>query len=268
MRTLLIAATALLTGCATHTPPATPAGPPDRIEVVYSPATMFFSIEDGGAARFTLSEKEDYLFPVTHDDYVRIRDLLQPYREKGLVCAREEPWEHNGYLVWRENGVETRRPHESICYAEGHREAGRGISRAYYAVKAMAEERWVPPPGLPDPTRMTLTWLSWGNMQERWDIPRGGDASWAHRDGRTTTFAVSPADFDRVRDLFRPYEGAGFECERVVADLPYGRLVWSQPGHEDQELGWDRGCITGDAADVFRRVDEAEAFLMTLRDRA
>ncbi len=269
MRNFLIAGAVLLTGCATQAaPPAPvsgPAAPPDKVEVVYHPGIMFFSVEDGGEGRFKTGQ-EDYTFPVSHDDYIRIRALLEPYRAEGLLCGRKESWEHNGYLAWRENGVETRRPNESICYADGHGEAISSMNSAYYDVEDMAEERWVPPPGLPDPTRMTLTWLSWGNMQERWDIPRGGEASWSHHDGRTTTFAVSAADFDRIRELFRPYEGAGFECERVIADLPYGRLVWSQPGHEDQELGWDRGCITGDAADVFSRVDQAEALLTALRD--
>ena len=269
MRSLLIAATALLAGCTTLDPaptaPVRPAGPPDRIEVVYHPGTMFFSIEDGGEGRFKVG-KDDYTFPVSHDDYERIRALLGPYRAEGLTCARKESWEHNGYLVWRENGVETRRPHESICYAEGHHETERGISRAYSIMEEMGEARHVPPPGLPDPDRMTLTWLSWGRMQERWEMPRGGEAVWSHHDGRTRSFTLSAADFDRVRDLFRPYEGKRFECERVIADLPYGRLVWSQPGHEDQALGWDSGCVTGDAADVFRRVDEAEAILTALRD--
>lgn len=269
MRNLLIAGAVLLAGCATQAasqaPPARPAGPPDKVEVVYHPGIMFFSVEDGGEGRFKTGQ-EDYTFPVSHEDYVRIRALLEPYRAEGLVCDVAVSWAHNGYLVWRESGLETRRPHETSCYTPAAEVAKRSLSEAYYAVEDMAEERWVPPPGLPDPTRMTLTWLSWGDMQERWDIPRGGEASWSHRDGRTTTFAVSAADFDRIRELFRTYEGARFECERIIADLPYGRLVWAQPGHEDQELGWDRGCITGDASDLFSRVDQAEALMAALRD--
>lgn len=270
MRNLLIATTALLAGCATQAAapaaPAGPAGPPDRIEVVYHPGTMFFSIEDGGEGRFRTSERDDYTFPVSHEDYVRIRDLLQPYREAGMVCDVEVDWAHNGYFVWREDGVETRKPHESGCYTPAADAAKRSISRAYYAMEEMGEARHVPPPGLPSPDRMTLTWLYWGNMQESWDVPRGGEATWSHRDGRTKTFSLSAADFDRVREVFRPWEGVRFECERVIADLYYGRLVWSQAGHEDQQLNWDRGCTTGDATDVFRRVDEAEAMLAALRD--
>jgi len=242
---------------------------PDRVEVVYHPGVMFFSVEDGGEGRFKVGDDEDYTFPVTHEDYVRIRDLLAPYRETGLLCDRTEQWAHNGSLVWREDGVETRRPHESSCYAEGHHEKARNISRAYRAVEEMAEARWVPPPlpVLPDPDRLTLTWRYWGRVTQSWTIPRGGEGRHEGEGVETRAFPVSEADFDRLRDLFRPYEGVRFECRRVIADGPYGDLTWSQDGHEDQQLRWDAGCVSGDAADVFRRVDEAEALLRSLRDR-
>lgn len=269
MRNLLMGAVILLAGCAgSAASPAASAladGPPDKVEVVYHPGTMFFSVEDGGEGRFRTGDREDYTFPVTHADYVRIRALLEPYRATGLICGRKESWEHNGYLAWRDDGVETRRPHESMCYAEGHDEAERAISRAYYAVEEMAEERWTPPPGLPDPDRLTFTSLYWGRVTEEWSIPRGGEARWTKGD-ETRTFAVSGADFDRLRDLFRPYEGVRFECQRVITDGPYGHVTWSQQGREDQQLRWDAGCVTGDAADVFRRWDEAEVLLKALRD--
>ena len=268
MRGLIIGATALLAACATQPMPSPAAGrdgPPDKIEVVYQPGEMFFSVEDGGEGRFKVNE--DYTFPVSHDDYVRIRDLLAPYRETGLVCGRQERWEHDGYMVWRENGVETRRPHESICYAEGHTEARRGVNQAYNVLERMAEERGVLPPlpVLPDPDRITLTSLYWGRVTQEWSIPRGGEARWTKGD-ETRAFAVSEADFDRLRDIFRPYEGVRFKCQRVITDGPYGWFTWSQEGHEDQRLEWDAGCVTGDAGDVFRRWDEAVALLTRLRD--
>ena len=272
MRGLVIGLAALLAACATQAAPqqapAAENGPPDKVEVVYHPGTMFFSVEDGGEGRFKVGDDEDFTFAATHADFVRIRNLLAPYRETGLICGRKEQWEHNGYLIWRESGVETRRPNESICYAEGHREAERGISRAYYAVEEMAEERGVLPPlpVLPDPDRLTLTSLYWGRVTEEWSIPRGGEARWSQADGKTESFPVSEADFDRLRDIFRPYEGVRFECQRVITDGPYGHVTWSQAGHEDQQLRWDAGCVTGDAADVFRRWDEAEAMLKALRD--
>ncbi len=272
MRGLIIGATVLLAACAARAAPqqtpALPDGPPDKVEVVYSPGSMFFSVEDGGEGRFRIGDDEDLAFPATRADYVRIRDMLAPYRDAGLICREETDRAYNGYLLWREDGVEARRPHESLCYAEGHRETARGISDAYYAVKEMAEARGVPPPQpvLPDPDRITLTSLYWGRTTEEWSIPRGGEGRWSQADGKTSSFAVSAADFDRLRDLFRPYEGVRFQCQRVIADGPYGHVTWSQQGHEDQQLRWDAGCVTGDAADVFRRWDEAVALLKTLRD--
>ena len=119
-----------------------------------------------------------------------------------------------------------------------------------------------------DPDRITLTSLYWGRVTETWSVPRGGEGRWSQADGSTRTFAVSRADFDRLRDLFRPYEGVAFECARIIADGPYGHVTWSQQGHEDQQLKWDAGCVSGDAADVFRRLDQADALLKALRDGA
>lgn len=117
------------------------------------------------------------------------------------------------------------------------------------------------------PDRLTLTSLYWGRVTQEWSIARGGQGRWSQADGRSETFPVSEADFDRLRDIFRPWEGVRFECRRIIADGPYGTVTWSQDGHEDQQLRWDAGCVTGDAADVFRRLDEAEALLRRLRDR-
>ena len=242
---------------------------PDRIEVVYNPGSMFWSVEDGGTGRFRTGDNEDYTFPVTREDYQRIETLMRPYREEGLRCDDPDYRGSRGYLVFRENGVETRRPHESLCYTDRARAAGLSLSRAYYAVEEMGETRHVPPPlpVLPSPDRITLTSLYWGRTVQEWSIPRGGEGRWSQADGQTRTFRVSEAEFDRLRDLFRPYEGVRFECRRVIADGPYGTVTWSQEGHEDQQLRWDAGCVTGDAADVFRRWDEAETLVKSLRDR-
>ncbi len=126
-------------------------------------------------------------------------------------------------------------------------------------------ERAVAQEALSSPDRLTLTSLYWGRITEEWSIPRGGVARWTRGD-ETRAFAVSEADFDRLRDIFRPYEGVSFECRRVITDGPYGWFTWSREGHEDQRLEWDAGCVTGDAADVFRRRDEAVALLTRLRD--
>lgn len=250
-------------------PAAAQDAPPDRIEAVYHPDVMFWSIEDGGTGRFRTSEREDYAFPVTREDYRRIERLMRPYRARGLRCDDPDYAGATGYLVFRDDGVETRRPHETLCYTDAARAAGRSLSRAYYAMEEMGKARHVPPPlpVLPAPDRLTLTTLSWGDVTAEWSIPNGGEGRHTGRDGAVRTFPVSTADFARLRDLFRPYEGVRFECERVIADGPYGRVVWSQEGHEDQQLRWDAGCITGDAGDLFGRLDQAEALLRGLRDR-
>ena len=132
------------------------------------------------------------------------------------------------------------------------------------AIEATGQET---APALPDPQTLTLTWLYWGRMTSEWTVPRGGEARWANEAGESKTFAVTEGEFDRLRDIFRPYEGRPFDCERVLTDGAYGRLTWSQPGHEDQQLKWDVGCVTGDADDVFERVDQAVNLLKELRDR-
>ena len=269
MRNLIIGAAALLAGCAGQAlPPQTPvaaSGPPDKVEI-YHHANMFYSLDAGGEGRFR-SGDEELIFPVSREEYERFRALLQPYREKGLLC--DEPggykWEA-GHFLWRENGVETRRPFESLCYTDAYQAADRNADRFYYDLRDMADERRAPPPVLPSPDRLTLTALYWGRVTEAWSVPRGGEGRWTKGD-ETRTFSVSEADFDRLRDIFRPYEGVRFECERVIADGPYGHVTWSQEGHEDQQLNWDAGCVTGDAADVFQRWDQAEAMLKALRDR-
>ena len=269
MRIALIGLASLASLFAQGTLAAAQEPPPDRIEAVYHPDSMFWSIEDGGTGRFRTSEREDYTFSVTREDYRRIARLMRPYRESGLRCDDPDYLGSDGYLVFREAGIETRRPHESLCYTDAARAAGRSLSRAYYAMEEMGEARHVPPPlpVLPDPDRLTFTSLYWGRTVQEWSIPRGGEGRWSQADGRSEAFAVSEAEFDRLRELFRPYEGVPFECQRVIADGPYGTVTWSQEGHEDQQLRWDAGCVTGDAADVFRRWDAAEALLKELRDR-
>ena len=270
MRGLIIGATVLLAACAAKAAPqqtpAAPDSPPDMVQI-YHHENMYYSVDASGEGRFK-SGDEDYVFPISREEYERYRDLLERYRDTGLRC--DEPGGYKwkaGYLFWRENGVETRRPYESLCYTATFQAADDNADRMYYDLRDMAEERRAPPPVLPDPDRITLTSLYWGRVTQQWSIPRGGEARWTRGD-ETRTFAASEADFDRLRDVFRPYEGVRFECQRVIADGPYGHVTWSQQGHEDQQLRWDAGCVTGDAADVFRRWDEAVALLEALRDGA
>ncbi|GAA0638744.1 hypothetical protein [Brevundimonas lenta] len=265
MRTLGPGLTALIAACLIASASRAQATP-DAIEAVYHPDVMFWSIEDGGVGRFRLSAREDYTFPVSHDDYVAIRDLMEPLRDTGVPCATSKA-PPTGYIVWRAEGAERRQGMQTACYSDpAHQNYIRHTNAAYYAMRDMAEARQVAPPGLPEPTQMTLVWRSWGNRLVEWTIPRGGEAAYVNRDAPPVTFSVSAAEFDRFRDLFRPWEGVRFECERVITDGAYGSVVWSQPGHEDQSLNFDAGCVTGDAADVFERLERAEKMLEALRD--
>lgn len=248
--------------------PAAAQTAPDRIEVVDRPDVLFYSIEDGGQARFRSGDKEDWTFAASHEDYVVIRDLLEPYYAEGYAC--DDPNAANvyrgGYLLWRDSRGEARRANDSFCYTDAFAQRGRNLNQAYRQMREWAEARWTPPPGLPAPTTMTLVWRSWGNRLVEWTIPRGGEGRYIDRSGGVTTFPVSEAQFDEFRALFAPYEGAKFECERVITDGAYGSVIWSQSGHEDQSLNFDAGCVTGDAADVFERLERAEAMLAGLRD--
>ena len=248
--------------------PAAAQTAPDRIEVVSRPDVLFYSIEDGGEGRFRSGDREDWTFPVSHADYVIIRDLLEPYRAEGRACDDPDAQGvyREGYMLWKDRRGEVRRPNDSFCYTDTFAAGGREANQAYRQMNDWARARWTPPPGLPAPTTMTLVWRSWGNRLVEWTLPRGGEGRYIDRAGETATFPVSEAQFDRFRALFTPYEGARFECRRVITDGAYGSVIWSQPGHEDQSLNFDAGCVSGDAADVFERLERAEAMLAALRD--
>lgn len=261
--TLIAALAACLAGA-----PAVAQTAPDRIEVVSRPDVLFYSIEDGGQARFRSGDDEDWTFPVSHADYVVIRDLLEPYRGEGYACddLKAQGVYRDGYLLWRDAGGETRRPNDSFCYTDTFAMSGRNLNQAYRQMNDWARARWTPPPGLPAPTTMTLVWRSWGNRLVEWTLPRGGEGRYINRSGEAVTFPVSEAQFDRFRALFTPYEGVRFQCRRVITDGAYGSVIWSQPGHADQSLDFDAGCVSGDASDVFQRLEQAEAMLAAIRD--
>lgn len=261
--TALIAAVAV---CLTALPAAAQTAP-DRIEIVSRPDVLFYSIEDGGQGRFRSGDKEDWTFAVSHEDYVVIRDLLEPYRAEGRAC--DDPnvdVYRGGYMLWRDRRGEVRRPNDSFCYTPAFTESGRNLNQAYRQMNDWARARWTPPPGLTAPTTMTLVWRSWGNRLSEWTLTRGGEGRYINRDAPPVTFPVSEEQFDRFRALFAAWEGVRFECRRVITDGAYGSVIWSQPGHEDQSLNFDAGCVSGDAGAVFERLEQAETMLAALRD--
>ena len=121
-------------------------------------------------------------------------------------------------------------------------------------------------PAIPEPTIITLDNRYWGRPTTSWTIPRGGVGRYVDPQ-RTVEFDISAETFDRIREIFRPYEERDFHCDRVMTDGPYGFVIWSsQPGQEDQRTQWDAGCLTGDASDLFARIDQTMEILVPLRE--
>ncbi len=116
------------------------------------------------------------------------------------------------------------------------------------------------------PERITLTWMTWGQVREVWVISDGGQVRWSDGGHQEKTFTITSADFARVREGLRPYEARDFSCERIVPDMPYGHIVWSSDG-PDHRVGFDRGCTGGDADDLLQRLDEIRSVLTSLRDQ-
>lgn len=250
---------------------ASPAMAQDEPDAVgrYAHEGSYYRIDETGAVVVVDPTGRDSTrhFTATPEDYERIRDLLEPYREGGLLCDNPTASVSNAiYFHWLEDGVETRQPDHTFCYTPAFREARRSADRADALMSELADTYWTPPPGLANPDRITLTARSWGRITRQWAVPRGGEAVFTDASGAQRSFTVSEADFDQLREIFQPYEGTRFECNRVITDGPYGDVTWSQDGHEDQEVRWDAGCVTGDAADIFERWDRAVAMLNALRD--
>ncbi len=264
MRHLMIGLAALLGACAS----APDAAQVTSIHVVYVPERMEYSIERGGQARMIGADNDRvFEFAASAEDFRRIANLLAPLEAEGLTCS--SPPEHGspGYIVFRRGQAERRVVMHTLCYSDGARPLARNTDTAWRAMDEMGRARYVAP-AIPTPTIITLRNMYWGNPTATWTIPRGGEGRYADPQ-RTVTFAVSDETFDRIRETFRPYEGRYFECNRVVTDGPYGYVIWSsREGQEDQRTQWDAGCLTGDAGDLFGRIDAAMAILVPLRDAA
>ncbi len=256
----------LLAACAS----AQAGAPQDSIEVVYYPGTSEYSIADGGPARLISSTAAHplYEFEASREDFRRVAELLEPLKENGLPCS--EPSEHSapGYIVWREAGEEVRRVEmHTLCYADGARPLARNADHAWRLMEEMGHERYVMP-AIPDPTIIKLENMYWGRTTSSWTIRRGGQGAYSDTQ-RQVTFAVPAQTFDRIRELFLPYEERDFHCNRVITDGPYGFVIWSsQEGVEDQRTQWDAGCLTGDAGDLFSRIDQTMEILVPLREAA
>lgn len=247
-----------------------PAEAPRRSIEVFHSESMNYMIEDGGRARFVNGSGDHpiYEFEVSREDFQRVADLLEPLREAGLSCANPSENIAPGHIIWREGGQEVRRVESHIvCYGSGLRPLARNSQQASDLMEEMGHARYVAP-SIPDPTIITLDNRYWGRPTSSWTITRAGVGRYVNPQ-RTVEFEVSAETFDRIREIFRPYEERDFHCNRVRTDGPYGFVIWSsQEGQEDQRTLWDAGCVTGDASDLFARIDQATEILVSLRDES
>lgn len=259
----------LLASCASNASVASGLVRPKSIQVVYRPEVMFYVVEDGGQGRFRVNEREDYVFPSSHAVYSRVAALLMPLKTNGNTCPGRPVVDAPGFIRWTLGAVSHEVPLDvSGCDDEAFVRRYASSERAFQYVSDIAEH--APQPGhapLSAPTEIKLVWMSWGSIREEWTVPAGGLGHWRDPDSGEKNFTVSQSEFDRVRDQFRAFEGMAFRCDRVIYDLPYGRIVWSQQGFPDQTLDFDLGCVTGDADAVLERVRAATVLLVEMRDR-
>ena len=119
----------------------------------------------------------------------------------------------------------------------------------------------------PEVLEIRLSWMVWGEVQEEFTVPAGGQARWVRQGSGEADFPVTQAEFERVRDQVRDFEGIPFSCDRVMTDMPTGRLEWSRQGEPIQTLDFDPGCVSGDADGLFDKVHAAAGLLAEVRDR-
>jgi hypothetical protein len=265
MRTVILALAICVAACAS----APREADRESILVFYS-ASMKYEIEDGGAARLISSSTDHggYEFQASHEDFRRIAAELEPLKAGGLPCSAPSEFSEPGYIAWRRGEEEVRRVEmHTLCYADGSRPLARHTDRAWRLMEEMGHARYVAP-AIPEPTIITLQNMYWGRPTSSWTIPRSGEGRYVDPQ-RTVTFEVSDETFNRVRETLRPYEARDFHCNRVLTDGPYGFVIWSSSeGTEDQRTLWDAGCVTGDAGDLFARIDAVMEILVPLRDAA
>jgi hypothetical protein len=260
VRAFIFVLTMALSACASA--PAQDAA--DSIEVVYVPDALFYTIEDGGRARVVGMEDRPFEFASSRADFRRVARILAPLQAEGVPCARPPQNYTPATIVFRRGGQElSRAPVYTTCDS-GVGPLALNTQQAWNAMLEMGRARYVAPT-IPEPSTIRVEWMSWGHPVQNWSVSRTGAGSFTH-EGETQTFTVTPQDFETIRAALRPYESRHFECERTVYDLPYGAIVWSsREGQEDQRTRFDAGCTTGDADDLFKRLDDANAVVDRLR---
>jgi hypothetical protein len=145
--------------------------------------------------------------------------------------------------------------------------------RALFALVMLLSACATQPAPAPPAVRITLEVSSWGYVQKRWTISNDGVVTLeAPPQGATLgtpptvqTFALTPADFERVRQSLAPAEAmleAGVPCERSITDAPYGAVRWVRPDGSAQAIHFDFGCLRNERLDLlYERMDAANDIL-------
>lgn len=235
---------------------------PSSIEVVYVPEKMAYGISSSGAAHILGAVPEqDLLFASGAEDFEQIAALLEPLKAEGLACSSPSEHVRPGYIVWRQAGVEVHRVEmHTLCYSSEERPLAKNADTAWRLMESWGKERYVAP-AMPAPAGLRIEYRYWGNLLSAWQAGADGHAA-RTADGTEQAFAISPEQFSELRALFQDYESRHFECDRIIADLPYGDVIWlAEDGSELQRTRFDEGCVSGDAADLFDRLQRAETLL-------
>lgn len=258
-RALMSSVCVIAVSCASSLPEG---GAPASIEVVYAPDKMAYEVTRSGAAYILgAAPGRDLHFRSTAEEFDQIAALLEPLKAGGLTCSSPSEYIRPGYIVWRLGGEEVHRVEmHTLCYADGDRPLAKNADRAWRLMEGWGKARYVAPV-IPPPGMLRIEHRYWGNLLAAWQVGADGRAM-RQADGVEEAFVVSPEQFSELRMLFEDYESRHFECNRIIADLPYGDVIWlAEDGSELQRTRFDEGCVSGDASDLFDRLQRAEAFL-------
>lgn len=260
-----------ITACVSRDVPARDSIPEstarEAIDVIYVPGRMEYTITDGGAGRI-LSAGLDLTFDATREDYQIIAGLLAPLQETGLTCSEPPQGSVPGQIIWRRGSDEVRRAElQTLCYTDGTRPLAGNADQAWRTMTDIGKARYVAPV-IPEPRILSVERRYWGRLLSIWTVSTKGVAT-VTRETSTVTFEIPETGFAQIRELFRPYESRHFECTRLIADLPYGDVIWaSEEGTEDQRTRFDEGCVSGDASDLDERLRRADALIDMWRSQA
>lgn len=122
-----------------------------------------------------------------------------------------------------------------------------------------------------DTARITYEVSSWGYVQERWTIAADGQATFEQTQPSAQlgspllpaqTFALTPADFERIRATLAPTEHFithELVCEVEMTDAPYGTVTWQRTGGAEQRVSFYSACHeTRDITVFFTQLNAAD----------